>query len=76
MIESEIRKEQFEREKGWKETGRNTKKELADINMAEATMIESEIRKEQFEREKGWKETGRNTKKELADINMAKAVFG
>ena len=36
VIETEIRKEQHEREKAWKETGRVTKKSNEDVNMAKA----------------------------------------
>ena len=69
------RKAQHEREKDWKETGRATKSDLKNVNMATA-VIETEIRKEQHEREKAWKETGRVTKKANEDVNMAKAAFG
>jgi hypothetical protein len=34
--ESEIRKQQFEQEKNWKDTGRQTKDSLKDVNMARA----------------------------------------
>jgi hypothetical protein len=69
------RKAQFQQEKEWKETGRATKSDLKNVNMATA-VIETEIRKEQHEREKQWKETGKATKKSNEDVNMAKAAFG
>lgn len=68
-------KAQFQQEKEWKETGRSTKSDLKNVNMATA-VFETEIRKEQHEREKAWKEKSRNTKKEYEDVNMAKAAFG
>ena len=70
--ESAIRKEQHGRDQQWKETGRHTKSNLKDVNMATAS-IETEIRKEQHAREKQWKQTGRETKSNLKDVNMATA---
>jgi hypothetical protein len=70
------RKAQFQQEKEWKETGRATKSDLKNVNMATAVQIETEIRKEQHEREKAWKETKTATIKSNEDVNMAKAAFG
>ena len=65
--ETDIRKEQFGRDKAWKETGRHTKANLKDVNMATA-VFETEIRKDQHQREKNWKETGRATKEANRDV--------
>ena len=73
-FETDIRKEQHDREKDWKDTKRQTKSDLKDVNMACAA-VETEIRKEQHEREKNWKDTKRNTKEELKAVNMAAAIF-
>ena len=76
MIEDTIRKEHFDREQNAKQLARDTKKDLADVNMAGAAMIEDTIRKEQFDREQDAKQTARETIKDLADVNMAGAVRG
>ena len=71
--ESSIRKEQHQREQGWKQTGRETKSNLKDVNMATAC-FENEIRKEQHEREKQWKQTGRDTKSNLKDVVITESA--
>ena len=71
--ETNIRKEQHDREKGWAADKRNTKTNLKDVNMAVAT-FETDIRKEQHDREKDWKNTSRQTKSDLKDVNMACAA--
>lgn len=73
-VESEIRKEQHTREKGWKETQRETKTNLRDVNMAVDT-VESEVRKEQHLREKDWKAKQVEQKKDNTSFDMAKALF-
>ena len=70
--ETEIRKQQFEREQGAKATVRDTRKQLENVVITGTA--ETEIRKQQFDREKGEKATVRDTKKNLSDVNMAVAV--
>ena len=69
-----MRKEQFERDQGWKQAARDTKNNLKDVNIT--STAETEIRKEHFNREQGWKQAGRETRDTLKDVNMAKAAFG
>jgi hypothetical protein len=64
---SEIRKEQHERERQWKNTGKETRDNLKDVNQRSA---ESEIRKEQNDRESQWKNTGKETRDNLKDVNI------
>ena len=73
-FETDVRKEQHDREKAWKETGKKTREELKDVLSTDTA--ESEIRKDQAARAKEWKETGKQTKAENADVNIAKAIFG
>ena len=71
--ESSIRKEQFNRDQGWKAEGRDTKSNLKNVLITETA--ESSIRKEQFNRDQGWKAENRDTKSNLKDVNMAVRVF-
>jgi len=73
-VESQVRKDQHEREKSEKATRVSTKTNLRDVNMAIDT-VESEVRKEQHQREKSWKETGRQQKTENTNFDMARALF-
>ena len=68
-FESDVRKEQWQREQAAKQQARETKSNLKDVNIT--STAESEIRKEQFNREQGWKQAGRETKHNLKDVNMA-----
>lgn len=61
--ETNIRKEHFGQEKHWKQTGRDTKAELKNVNVTESA--EANIRKEQFEQEKNWKKDKTDTKSSL-----------
>jgi multidrug resistance efflux pump len=73
-VESEIRKQQHNREKDEKNTRVQTKTNLRDVNMAVDT-VESGVRKEQHNREKEWKETGKQTKGDNTNFDMARALF-
>merc|ERR1712232_895699 len=73
--ETSIRKQQFERDQGWKEQKRETKSNLKDVNMAVAS-FEGEVRKEQHQREKDFKETVRNTMSDLKDVVITDTAEG
>ena len=73
-FESEVRKEQFERDQDYKATQRDTKQNLRHYDDTTEDVITS-VRKDQHDREKASKQTARDTKSELKDVNMAAAVF-
>jgi molecular chaperone DnaK (HSP70) len=73
--ETQIRKEQFERDQTWKSTKTDTKKKLKDVNMAVAS-FETEIRKEQHQREQAAKEKARMQIKQNTNFDMARSLFG
>ena len=73
-FETEIRKEQFERDQGYKATQKETKDNLRNYDDTAEDVVTS-VRKEQFNREQDAKQTQRQTKEELKDVNMAAAAF-
>jgi hypothetical protein len=68
------RKEKAEREQKWKNTQRETRKNLKDVTQEEDG--EMAIRKQQHNREQKWKETGREQIKKNTNFDMARSLFG
>ena len=73
-FETEIRKEQFERDQGYKATQRETKDNLRHFDDCTEDVVTS-VRKDQHNREQDQKATQRSTKESLKDVNMARAAF-
>jgi hypothetical protein len=68
------RKEKAEREQNWKNTQRETRKNLKDVTQEEDG--EMAIRKQQHTRDQKWKETGRDQIKKNTNFDMARSLFG
>jgi hypothetical protein len=72
-VETNVRADQFGREKAEKAARTETKKNLKDVLITDT--VESDVRKDQHTREKKWAETGRNQKQENTNFDMARALF-
>lgn len=72
-VETNVRADQFGREKAEKATRTMTKGELKNVLITDT--VESDVRKEQHSREKEWTATGRQQKLDNTNFDMARALF-
>ena len=72
-VETNVRADQFGREKAEKATRTMTRGELKNVLITDT--VESDVRKEQHCREKEWTATGRQQKVSNTNFDMARALF-
>jgi hypothetical protein len=72
-VETNVRADQFGREKAEKATRVSTKNSLKDVVITDT--VEGDVRREQHCREKDWVATGRQQKQNNTNFDMARALF-
>ena len=72
-VETNVRADQFGREKAEKATRTSTKNSLKDVVITDT--VEGDVRREQHSREKDWVATGRQQKQNNTNFDMARALF-
>ncbi|KAG7347468.1 hypothetical protein IV203_030850 [Nitzschia inconspicua] len=72
-VETNVRADQFGREKAEKATRTATRGELKNVLITDT--VESDVRKEQHCREKQWTAAGRQQKLNNTNFDMARALF-
>lgn len=72
-VETNVRADQFGREKAEKATRTATKGDLKNVLITDT--VEGDVRREQHSREKEWTATGRQQKVSNTNFDMARALF-